>query len=632
MTTNTSKLLHEIADPALDADTRALLRCRLARELEDAGNIEAARESLGELWPEDGSRPVTKGLTGGTAAQVTLSVGVVTGLLAHAAAGRGEPTSERAKSLIRESLRMFDELGVAEKSAEAQSELARCLWRDGQPAAARSLLREALHTLAGRGDGASEIRAVALLRAAQVERADDRLVDALLLHAEAASLFDALHNHSLRAQFHEEYARALRRLGVSEHHDDYTERALAEFECAGRHFEQARLARRQARVELDLGLLLCSVGRCAEAHQRLDRAQALCTTVKDQAHAAQVDEARARVLLAERRVVAAEKLARAAVQTLERGHRRGTLARAMTTHAVTLARLGNNAAAYLTLRQAAAVAEGAGDAESAGLAYLTVIEELAEYLAANDLADTFDRASDLLDGPGDREHRDRLFAAARRVLFLVGIFPTPPNWEGYDFNKAVNRYEAGVITRALNEAGGVAARAASLLGLSRQSLDSMIRRGRHAALLPLRTPAKPRHQSLMFRGKEDSPEPQPVRVLHVAADRTSAGTLGTALTEEHWSVETCTDGATALLMLEGTERFDVLIYDDLPGVADAAELVRQTRTLAHRRRTPIITLSALDAPAAARRAGAVACLRTPEDVPTIAETIARLLARKQEKQ
>jgi hypothetical protein len=49
-----SQLLREIADPRLTRDERAQLRCRLAKELEDIGNYDAAREAMGELWPEVG--------------------------------------------------------------------------------------------------------------------------------------------------------------------------------------------------------------------------------------------------------------------------------------------------------------------------------------------------------------------------------------------------------------------------------------------------------------------------------------------------------------------------------------------------------------------------------------------------
>ncbi|HEX7313086.1 MAG TPA: helix-turn-helix domain-containing protein [Pyrinomonadaceae bacterium] len=77
------------------------------------------------------------------------------------------------------------------------------------------------------------------------------------------------------------------------------------------------------------------------------------------------------------------------------------------------------------------------------------------------------------------------------MLFLIGQLPTPPTWKGFNFYDVVLRYEARIIERALREAGGIVSRAAELLGLSRQSLDSMLKgRGRHTALAQLRAPTE----------------------------------------------------------------------------------------------------------------------------------------------
>jgi two-component system chemotaxis response regulator CheY len=88
------------------------------------------------------------------------------------------------------------------------------------------------------------------------------------------------------------------------------------------------------------------------------------------------------------------------------------------------------------------------------------------------------------------------------------------------------------------------------------------------------------------------------------------------------------NGAAALEKLRSGERFDVLIFDnDLPD-ASGIELIKQTRALAHRQQIQIIMLPGDDVEPHARRASANAFLRKPEDVPLIAEMIARLLARK----
>ena len=58
------------------------------------------------------------------------------------------------------------------------------------------------------------------------------------------------------------------------------------------------------------------------------------------------------------------------------------------------------------------------------------------------------------------------------------------------------------------------------------------------------------------------------------------------------------------------------------------ELIRRTRMLAHRQQTPIIMLSGDEVETEARRVGANHFLRKPDDVASIPETVARLLARR----
>lgn len=619
-----SQLLHEIADPALSREERGLLRCRLAKELEDVGNYEAAREVMGELWPEVGGRPALDELSEATAAEVLLRVGVLTGWLGSTRQIEG--TQETAKNLISESIPRFEALQNTEKVAEAQMELGYCYWREGAFNEARRWLYEALGKLA---DSRSEVKAVTLLRTALVEKVANRLSVALRLHTEAAPLFDASGSHSIKGRFHNEYAQVLRKLSAAERQSDYIDRALIEYTAASFHFEQAGHRRYHACVENNLGYLFLTIKKFAEAHEHLDRAQALFTGMKDDVHTAQVDDTRARVLLAEGRTTEAERLVRSAVQTLERGGEQSLLAEALTTHGIVLARMGSHVDARQKLQRAVEAAQAAGDTEAEGLALLTLIEELGEHLPAEELTATYDRAAELLSRSGNQEYKDRLLEASRRVLFLIGHLPTPPTWEGFNLYKTVLRYEARIIERALKETRGVVSRAAKLLGLRRQRLDAMLKgRGRHTALAHLRTPIERRVRSLMFRGDEDCPETRSVCVLHVEDDRLVADAVNITLEGEGWWVETCATGAAALEKLESGERFDVLIFDNRLPDTTGVKLIRQTRTLAHRQQTPIIMLSGDEVEMEARRAGANKFLRKPGDVGAIPETVARLLARK----
>jgi CheY-like chemotaxis protein len=618
------QLLHEIADPSLTRDERARLRCRLARELEDIGNYDAAREAMGDLWPDFGERPALDGLDETTATDVVLRAGVLTGWLGSVKQIEG--TQETAKNLISESITRFEVLQNTEKVAEAQMELGHCYWREGALDEARVWLNVALDKLP---ETTGDVRAITLLRLSTVERGSKRFHDALQIHLEAAPLFEKSANHPLKGKFYNGFGFVLRSLGTIERRPDYIDRALIEYAAASFHFEQAGHRRYQACVENNLGYLFCTIKKFADAHEHLDRAQALFTSMKDNVHTAQVDDTRAKVLLAEGRITEAEKLVRSAVQTLERGGQQSLLAEALTTHGLTLARMGSYQLARLTLQRAVEVAENAGDPEAAGVAALTIIEELSERLPADDLAATFDRAAELLSMSGNREHRDRLLATSRRVLFLVGAMPAPSSWDGFNFFDAIVRYEARIIERAIKEAGGVVSRAAELLGIGRQSLDSMLKdKGRHTALAHLRTPVEHRRSSLMFRGDEDCPDTGAVSILHVEDHPLVADTIKETLEGEGWAVETGGDGAAALEKLESGARFDVLIFDHKLPDTTGVELIKRVRAMAHRQHTPIIMLSADEIEMNAGRVGADAFLRKQGDVGLLAETVARLLARK----
>ena len=71
-------------------------------------------------------------------------------------------------------------------------------------------------------------------------------------------------------------------------------------------------------------------------------------------------------MLAEGAVAKAEKIAKSAVRMLEKGGEQSLLAEALTTHGIALARLGNEAQARAVFERAIAIAEQAGDVESAG--------------------------------------------------------------------------------------------------------------------------------------------------------------------------------------------------------------------------------------------------------------------------
>jgi CheY-like chemotaxis protein len=634
---------HQVAEPAITRNERALLRCRLLRRLEESGDYEEAREVMEELWPRMGERPFVEGLAEEVAAEVLQQVGVLTSSLGSAKQIEG--AQETAKNLISESVEIFRRLGAHEKVLEARADLAVCYWREGAFDEARLLLQEVLTRL---GESDVELAAVVLLRSAMVERTAQRINEALQIYLQASPLFERIENHTLRGKFHGSFALVLRNLGTAENRPDYIDRALIEYSAASYHFEQAGHERYCARVENNLGYLFSTIGRFAEAHEHVRRARRLFVRLKDPGSIAQVDDTSARVLLAEGRAAEAEEVARAAVRTLEKGGEQALLAEALTTHGVALARTGIYDDARLALQRAVLVAERAGDREGAGQAALTIIEELSEQTAPDELCAVYRRAAFLLAKSQHPSVPGRLVACAARVMERLASPATaaasrtpaqgfegysfPSGWEKFSFRAEVSRYESFLIERALRDAQGVVTRASQLLGFKHyQSLLTLLNK-RHNNLTPARSPIYPRKRSIV-RVAAPSSAPQAraprrkraVKILHAEDNPIVADALRETLESEGWRVETCPEGTSALVRIEGEEHFDLLLFDyDMPGV-NGVELTRRTRTLAHRRSIPVVMLSAHDCETEAMGAGVDVFLRKPEAVQDVVETVARLV-------
>src|SRR5437016_12532921 len=137
-----------------------------------------------------------------------------------------------------------------------------------------------------------------------------------------------------------------------------------EYTAPSFHIAQAGNRRYLARVENNLGYLFFTIGKFSDAYKHLDRARHLFLELKDMGAVAQVDETRARTLLAENRLAESERVVRYAVHVLERGDQQAILAEALNTHGIVLARLGNYLSATSLLQRAFEGAETAGDPEA----------------------------------------------------------------------------------------------------------------------------------------------------------------------------------------------------------------------------------------------------------------------------
>src|SRR6266550_3472250 len=330
---------------------RARVFCAQAKEREEAGEYEEARLALSEFWQRIGERPRLEGLAESERAELLLRAGTLSGWIGSARQIPG--AQETAKDLISKAARTFERLGLAELSAEARVDLALCYWREGAFDEARVTLDDALLQL---GDLESEQRLRALLNRGIIEKVSNRYEDALRTHQEAAPLFEVSTNDNLKGKFHNEYATVLKNLGLANNREDYIDQALIEYAAALFHVEKAGNERFHAMIENNVAYLFVRLGRYPEATKHLDQARALFSSVKDKGMVAQVDDTRARALIARGSFTRAETFARGAVQALRQGDELSLLAAALTTHGTALARLGNFSKARASLEQAIRIA------------------------------------------------------------------------------------------------------------------------------------------------------------------------------------------------------------------------------------------------------------------------------------
>jgi tetratricopeptide (TPR) repeat protein len=486
--TLTDNLRRQLDSPNLTADERALIRCRAAADLIHSGQYEKAREALGDLWRGVGVRPNVEGLREATSAEVLLQAGVLSGWMG--ASKRVEGAQDAAKDLISEARRLFEAQGSRARVAESEHELGVCYWRAGSFDEARVILQEAALKL---DETDAELKAKVCIRRSVVEISAGRYSDALRILSEAEAVFQDAPD-ALKGRWHAQRAITLWGLGTAEGRADFLDRAIIEYTAAIYHFERAGHERYCANNLNNLAVLLLRLGRHRDAHEQLDRAQIIFTRLKDPGNLAQVDETRARVLIAEGKYREANRIMAGVTQTLERMGEQALLADALTVQATAEARLGRHAPSLQTFGRAVRVAEQAGALKSAGFAMLAMIEEHgAARLSEEELYEAFDRADVLLRSTQDAEAVSRLLACARLIARRLGVLRMD---KGFTLREALRQYEARFIRRALRESGGRLTAAAKRLGINYQKLQYLLET-RHKDLAPERMPAEKRLRSIV---------------------------------------------------------------------------------------------------------------------------------------
>ncbi len=473
----------------LTANDEALLRCRNALELRDKGNYDGAREVMRPIWGGIGHRPETASLHPSVAAEVLLCAGILTGWIGS----RNEikEADEAARDLITESVTIFESLGDLKKVAEARTELAYCYWRAGALDEARIMFSEALQKLTIEG----KTRANALLGLSVVEWSATRYDEALKILIDNASLFNKITNHTLRGFYHNQLAMILRKLVTPENKTEQLNRVIDEYEQADSEFKLARNTVFRAHVKNNIGNALRDLSRFRKAHEYLDHARRLTVNVRDKVRTAQVDESRAQAFMAEQKYAQAEVAARHAVRSFEKAGRQCFLAEALITHGIALARLGKTVQAQFNFRKAIEVAHQAGALNRAGIAALTLIEEIDE-LSPEILLSAYEQAGEWLSTSQSQEIFQRFKTAGKKLALKLRegkvkgapevLFNQPRN-----VKQDLLSIEREMIRKALAEVNGSVTHAASLLGMSYQGLAYLIK-SRHPELLKERSPVRHR--------------------------------------------------------------------------------------------------------------------------------------------
>jgi tetratricopeptide (TPR) repeat protein len=441
-----ASLLRTLEDPSLSADNRAELCCELTRELENKGEYEEARKVLSDFWPRIGEQPKLAGLEPNTTAELLLRAGVLTGIIGGYR--QIADAQETAKNLLTQSQNIFESRQNKKKIAEVWTELALCYWRTDEINEARDCLKQALALLTID----SELKAKAILRLSIVEHSAERDHKAFQILTKNAPLFHRLNNHMIKGCYFTALGNRLENLAESRRQSNYIDRALIEYAAASYHLELSGHRQYLANVETNLGYLYFRINRFDEANEHLDRARRIYASIKDARTAAQVDETRARILLEQGRITAAERIARLAVRVQERSGTTTLLTEALITYGRVLARSERYGASLGTFRRAIELSENAGLMNRAAEAALAAFRELGEHLAVSE-------RGQLLSGHGVGQ--DKL---------------------------AMERH---VISLALEQANGRVSEAARLAGMSWQGLAYALRT-RHQDLLDKRTPARPR--------------------------------------------------------------------------------------------------------------------------------------------
>jgi DNA-binding winged helix-turn-helix (wHTH) protein len=228
-------LMTQMASFELTPSEEIQVYCTIAREQIDAGNYDAASRIL-QPWWRFGGWPKLEGLDQKSSADLLFTTGELAGFVAST---RQIPRGQRhGEELLIGSITLFEHLGVRKRAAEGRIELALCYYRQGLFDVGRSTLIRVLSELS---EDDRELRGLALIRLASLERHSGRVRDALGRLNEATDIVKLL-GPWVTGRHHLELASTYKDLAIAEEGIAYFNnakqsyyKALHEFEAVGNH-------------------------------------------------------------------------------------------------------------------------------------------------------------------------------------------------------------------------------------------------------------------------------------------------------------------------------------------------------------------------------------------------------------
>jgi tetratricopeptide (TPR) repeat protein len=341
--------------------------CAEAHRLRRLGHYEQAAALISEVWPEVGGNPLIENLAPKEAAEVLLICGLLTGQLGRA---RGlTDAQERAKDLLTESQRLFELAGDRDGAGEALSAQGYCCTRAGALDDARVFLQQALSQLSKHNRMA---RAEAVMRLVAVTEKQHQPSRALRLLQDNYTLFNRPLDPDLRRMFHCTLAASLTWLLRQTERPEDAAHALRELRTAKDLCAEVDQRHFLMMVENNSAFALIYLREFREAHDCLDRADALAACETRPEWALSLRETRTLVLMAEGRLREAEELIEENLTLLEGSEHKGLLCESLITQGEIFAGSGRFDEARTSFLRAIEIGEFIGD--------LSAVERASEQL------------------------------------------------------------------------------------------------------------------------------------------------------------------------------------------------------------------------------------------------------------